>query len=129
MDRGIIFAISTLSALSMGAREMPQLIDLPNDTSHPQRDCERAIRRGDYHFIGVFSFKLIVPEVNDGNQWRKISKPLSVKAIRGTSDTNRRGRSLNERAKPYAAAYNRVLVEWVETHHPDWLGPVHSNKE
>ena len=101
-------------------------IDLPRITTHPERDAELAIHRGDFGFIGVYSYAYTIPEVEGVYRYHQFSKNLysQLKVVRGTSDVHGRDESdINARARSYAARYNRILLNWLETRHRGWLGP------
>jgi hypothetical protein len=115
--------IATVAAVMAGAL---QEIGLPRDTSHPERDANRAIQNNDFGFIGVYSFAYTIPKVEAVYLYHRFSKNLysQLKVVRGTSDVHSRDvNDINVRARAYAARYNRVLLDWLETHHRAWLGP------
>jgi hypothetical protein len=116
-------AIVVIANASAGGLET---IDLPRDTSHPEQDARRAIGKGDFGFIGVYSYAYTIPSVEGVYLYHRFSKNLysRLKVVRGTSDVhgNNPG-DINVRARAYATRYNRVLLEWFEKHHRDWLGP------
>lgn len=109
--------LSAASAISIAAIEE---IDLPKNTSRPAQDCERAIKRGDIAFIGVYGFAFTLPAVDGVYRYDRFSKDIGLKVIRGTSDAGER--MFNDRAHHYADGYNRVLLKYLEENHPDWLG-------
>ena len=121
------FAIAFLTVIALHTAAALEKIDLARNTTHPERDAQRAIQRGDLGFIGVSSYAYTIPEVEGVYLYGRFSKNLysQLKVIRGTSDV-RRGPAdyaLNEKAHSYAKRYNAVLLDWIEKHHHDWLGP------
>jgi hypothetical protein len=103
-----------------------QEINLPVDTSHPEQDARRAVRNNDFGFIGVYSYAFTIPDIEGVYRYHQFSKNLysQLKVVRGTSDVRRAdGNDINGKALAYANRYNRVLLDWIEGHHRDWLGP------
>jgi hypothetical protein len=101
-------------------------IDLPRNASHPEQDARHAIENGDLGFIGVYDFAYNIPEVEGLYRYHLFSKSLyaQLKVIRGTSDVHAPSADdFDMRAIAYAKRYNRVLLDWIEKHHRDWLGP------
>jgi hypothetical protein len=120
--QSVVIAV-LIASLSSAAANL-QEIDLPNDTSHPERDATRAIEKKDFGFIGLYGLAYMVPAVDE--VYDRFSKKLQsqLKVVRGTSDIHGNDPSdINVRARAYAERYNRVLLDWLETHHRDWLGP------
>jgi len=120
------FAIAFLTVIALHTAAALEKIDLPRNTTHPERDAQRAIQRGDLGFIGVYSIAYTIPEVEGVYFYHRFSKNLypQLKVVRGTSDVHGSDPTdINVRARAYAAHYNRVLLDWIETHHHDWLGP------
>ena len=104
----------------------PREIGLPRDASHPGRDATRAIEKGDLGFVGVYGYAYTIPEVEGRYNYFRFSKNLysQLKVIRGTSDVHGLSADdFDQRAIAYARHYNRVLLDWIEKHHRDWIGP------
>jgi hypothetical protein len=126
MWRQSIVVRALLASFAQAKPNTLQEIDLPRDTSHPERDARGAIEEKDFGFIGVYSYAYTIPEVEGVYLYHRFSKDIHsrLKAVRGTSDIHRNDPTdINERAWVYAKRYNRVLLEWFERHHPEWLGP------
>jgi hypothetical protein len=119
-----IGVIAVLIASLSSATANLQEIDLPNDASRPERDATRAIQKKDFGFIGLYGIAYMIPAV-DG-VYSRFAKDLisQFKVVRGTSDEHGNDpRDINVRARAYAQRYNRVLLDWLEKHHREWLGP------
>jgi hypothetical protein len=71
------------------------------DRANPERDCQRAIARNDFRFVGVAGYALDVPGVPDYQT--RYWKSNGVKVIAGTSDVGQR--DFNEAARAYARRY------------------------
>jgi hypothetical protein len=115
-----------LASLAYAAANAPQKIDLPRDASRPERDALRAIERKDFGFIGVYSIAYTIPDVEGVYLYHRFAKNLysQLKVVRGTSDVHSMDPTdINQRAHAYATRYNRVMLDWLEKHHRDWLGP------
>jgi hypothetical protein len=88
-------------------------ISVPHpDRANPEKDCERAIARKDFRFVGVAGFALDVPGVADYQT--RYWKSNGVKVIAGTSDVGQR--DFNEAARVYARRYNAALLKYLATH-------------
>jgi hypothetical protein len=120
------FPIALLTVVALNTAMAIEKIDLPQNTTHPERDAKRAIQRNDLGFIGVYGYAYTIPEVEGVYLYDRFAKNLyaQLKVVRGTSDVHSRNPDdINIRARAYAARYNRVLLDWLEAHHSDWLGP------
>jgi hypothetical protein len=82
------------------------------DRANPERDCQRAIARNDFRFVGVAGYALDVPGVPDYQT--RYWKSNGVKVIAGTSDVGQR--DFNEAARAYARRYNAALLKYLATH-------------
>jgi hypothetical protein len=82
------------------------------ERANPEKDCQRAIARNDFRFVGVAGFVLDVPGVPDyqARYW----KTNGVKVIAGTSDVGHR--DFNEVARAYANRYNAALLKYLAIH-------------
>jgi hypothetical protein len=119
-------ALAVCTAAFLSTAEAVEKIDLPRNTNHPERDAKHAIQRGDFGFIGVSGIAYTIPEVEGVYFYHRFSKKLysQLKVVRGTSDVHGLDpNDINVRARSYAARYNRVLLDWLEKHHREWLGP------
>lgn len=82
------------------------------ERANPEKDCQRAIARHDFRFVGVAGFALDVPGVADyqTRYWRT----NGVKVIARTRDVGHR--DFNEAARAYANRYNAALLKYLATH-------------
>jgi hypothetical protein len=124
--RSFAIMLVTVVALTTTAAAVEK-IDLPRNTTHPERDAEHAIQRGDLGFIGVYGYAYTIPGVEGVYLYHRFPKNIysQLKVIRGTTDV-RRGPAdyaFNDKARSYAERYNGVLLDWLETHYREWVGP------
>jgi hypothetical protein len=82
------------------------------ERTNPEKDCQFAIARHDFRFVGVAGFALDVPGVQDyqARYW----KTNGVKVIGGTGDVGHR--NFNKAARAYASRYNAALLKYLATH-------------
>ena len=78
-----------------------------------QDDFNESIKRGDYRFVGVMGFALIIPGVPDYDE--KYEKSNSVKIIEGTTDSYEDSVALRIAVfkNEYATSYNKLLLEYL----------------
>lgn len=81
------------------------------ETSNVNKDVEKAIKQGDWRFIGVNGYTTIIPGTEDKDA--KTIKKFGVRVIEGTSDfvENDDIRRLNTIGRKYATEYNRALLQ------------------
>jgi hypothetical protein len=72
----------------------------------PIADADAAIKRADYHLVGINRFTTVVPGVN--GDYGVLRARFEILVIPGTSDViDIRPNSFNKRAEKYAIAYNQ----------------------
>ncbi len=78
-------------------------------------DCKRSIGKHDMRFVGMLSFAVFVPGVEDYTD--RYSTTNGVKIIKGTTDTPEGEQEIRfqDRAEIYAEAYNRCLLKYLAT--------------
>lgn len=90
-----------------------EFITIDLDHANPEADCKRAIRKDDMRFVGMLSFAVFVPGVDDYSD--HYSTTNGVKIIKGTTDTPQGDQEVRfqDRAEIYAEAYNRCLLKYL----------------
>jgi hypothetical protein len=82
------------------------------ERANPEKDCQRAIARHDFRFVGIAGVGLDIPGVADYQT--RYWKTNGIKVIAGTSDVGHR--DFNEAARTYASRYNAALLKYLATH-------------
>jgi hypothetical protein len=111
----ILCISSTVAQLSNAQRTVtssPAFMLAHPERANPEKDCQFAIARHDFRFVGVAGFALDVPGVPDyhARYW----ETNGVKVIGGTGDVGHR--NFNEAARAYASRYNAALLKYLATH-------------
>ncbi|HEY6517312.1 MAG TPA: hypothetical protein VIY50_14310 [Steroidobacteraceae bacterium] len=71
-------------------------------------DADAAIKRADYHLVGIHRFAVVVPGVNA--DYELLRTKFDILVIQGTSDViEEQPDSFNKRAEIYAIAYNKRM--------------------
>ena len=78
-----------------------------------QSDFNKSIEQGDYRFVGIMAFSLVVPGVPDFDE--KFSKSYGIKIIEGTTDSVEDSVALRIAIfkNEYATSYNKLLLEYL----------------
>jgi len=82
-------------------------------SADPVRDVNAAAERGDYHFMGLMGYSLIVPGISEEAASKEYMAGYQVKAIPGTSDYFEipEQKELARLGGKYARRYNELLLE------------------
>ncbi len=117
----IIFIIAVSSSCNNDNQQTKDLV-LPErveievaDNANWIDDFNESLKKGDFRFIGIMGYSLIVPSVSDYHE--KFSKSNGVKIIAGTSDSYSDTEELekSEFYKTYAKEYNNLLLEFLSS--------------
>ena len=81
--------------------------------AHPRDEVEKAIRRGDFRFMGVNGYSIIAPGVHK----KCLDYPSDINVIDGTSEftTSYEDEKFNVVAEVYADFYNFLLRKYLES--------------
>ncbi|MGH6889713.1 MAG: hypothetical protein ACREHF_11045 [Rhizomicrobium sp.] len=100
-----VLAVFLISCDNSTAGKTPDAVRF----AHPQRDAARAIANGDFSLRGVYRIAIYVPGIQ--GDYEVLRKKFRIVPIAGTSDVIIKNdpNSFNNRAKRYAAEYNKRI--------------------
>jgi outer membrane lipoprotein LolB len=86
------------------------------DLVHPERDMEKNVSLGDFHFIGINGYTCEIPESKDYSD--TLIKRYGLRCLAGTSDMieGEEHAKLIKKADEYAVSYNKALKRWLNDH-------------
>jgi hypothetical protein len=83
------------------------------ETANPDAEFQLAIKKGDFRFLAIRGYTLIVPGVEDYKS--KYARKYSYRILQGTSDVvnGPEDLRLQAAAQRYAERYNRLLLKHI----------------
>ena len=113
----ILLALSVSADTALGMSEELRKAILEElhrlQSAEPQADLEAASKRGDFRFIGLMGYSLIVPGIKEKEFYDKYRSEFGVRIIPGTSDFMEIPEQLELASVggKYAEQYNRLLLK------------------